>query len=196
MLRTMSSAHRPRPATIEDFLAHPEQERLELIRGTLIPKAMPGPEHAGAQFGTSLTLGDAFYRGPGGWRFFTELTVRFAGEVHQPDICAHRRERMPAVPRERPISLVPDWVCEILSPSNASTDRVEKHQTYFRCGVPHYWIIDPIDQTLEVFRRTDIGYAPILAARAGEHVRAEPFDATEIAVNDHLAIDPETGAES
>lgn len=80
---------------------------------------------------------------------------------------------------------------EILSPSHQSNDRVEKRETYFQAGVPHYWLIDPEEGTLEVLRRTDLGYAIILTARRGQRVRAEPFDAVEIAVDDLLGVDAE-----
>lgn len=191
----MATAARHRPATIADYLEHPEGERLELIRGSLLPKVGTAPGHSDAQLGTGMTLGTHFQRGrggPGGWRFFTELAVQLGDEVFAPDVCGYRRERMPERSRERPVRLVPDWVCEILSPSNVSRDRVEKRETYFRSGVAHYWIIDPGESTLEVFRRTDIGYALVLAAHSGQRVRAEPFDEVEIAVDELLGVDAAT----
>lgn len=192
---TMSRAPPNRAATIEDFLGRPESDRVELLRGSLVQKAAPGPDHAGAQIGTGTTLVGPFQRGrggPGGWRFFTELSIQFGDEVCLPDVCGYRLERMAQLPKERLVTLRPDWICEILSPSNASADRVEKRQTYFLAGVPHYWIIDPAEATLEVFRRTDIGYALVLAAHAGERVRAEPFEAVEIAVDELLSADAAT----
>lgn len=182
------------PATIQDLLARSEDDRLELIRGTLIEKANPTAEHADAQAGTTGTLQELFQRkrggGPGGWRFFTELDVQFGPEVLRPDVCGYRRERMAERPRGRPVTLVPDWVCEILSISNESRDRVEKLETYFRFGVPHYWLINPVEGTLEVFRRTDLAFALVRAAHRGQRVRAEPFDAVELNVDELLAGDP------
>ena len=46
----------------------------------------------------------------------------------------------------------PDWVCEVLSPSNAANDRVSKRRLYAAHGVPYYWIIDPEGRTLEALR--------------------------------------------
>lgn len=98
---------------------------------------------------------------------------------------------MPEPPKGRPQPLPPDWVCEILSPTNPQRDRVEKLQTYFAARVPHYWIIDPIAGSLEVFRRLDLGYTLVLTALRGQRVRAEPFEAIEVPVDELLGADPE-----
>jgi len=87
----------------------------------------------------------------------------------------------------------PDWVCEILSASNAKDDQVTKFETYRRCGVPHYWIADPALLTLRVFRWTPDGDLVALTAEAGQSVRAEPFDAVELEVGVLFGGDPEQG---
>jgi Uma2 family endonuclease len=77
-------------------------------------------------------------------------------------------------------TIAPDWVCEILSPSTASFDRVKKFGVYAREAVAHVWFIDPLAQTLEVFR-LDAGRSILLATHAGnEIVRAEPFTDVEL----------------
>ena len=85
-------------------------------------------------------------------------------------------------PLGRPIRVRPDWVCEILSPSNAKTDLIAKFQVLQRCGVPHYWIVDPERELLTVHRWTDGGYLVALHAATGQVVRAEPFEAIELRV--------------
>jgi Uma2 family endonuclease len=70
---------------------------------------------------------------------------------------------------------VPDWICEIISPSTASLDRVKTLAIYAREGVAHAWLVDPIARTLEVLRLENARWT-ILATHAGnEIVRAEPF---------------------
>jgi Uma2 family endonuclease len=69
--------------------------------------------------------------------------------------------------------------------------RVTKLQSYFDAKVPHYWIIDPVAGSLEVFRRLDLGYTLVLTALRGQRVRAEPFDAVEVRVDELLGADPE-----
>lgn len=75
-----------------------------------------------------------------------------------------------------------DWVCEVLSPSNAQTDLVDKLDVYRRAGLPHYWIVDPATETLTVHRLTPEGYLIALRAARGKTVRAEPFEAIELVV--------------
>jgi Uma2 family endonuclease len=80
------------------------------------------------------------------------------------------------------VRIRPDWVCEVLSPSNASNDLVKKLRVYHRFQVGHDWIIDPQHETLTVLRWTADGYLTALTAGRGERVRAEPFDAVELPV--------------
>jgi Uma2 family endonuclease len=181
---------------IDDYLARGEDERIELIRGAIVEKAEVLPKHGITHVGTSSALRGPFQRKPGGtqpggWWFMAEQEIQFGEEIFRPDLCGYRRERMPEVPEDRILTLPPDWVCEILSPSNVRRDRVEKLQTYFAHRVPHYWIIDPSAGTLEVFRRTDLAYALVLTAQRGQRVRAEPFDAVELSVGELLGDDPE-----
>jgi Uma2 family endonuclease len=74
-------------------------------------------------------------------------------------------------------------VCEVLSPSNPGTDRVKKLNHYHQFEVPHYWIVDPMEESLSVFRWTAEGYLLVLAAGPEARVRAEPFEAVELTVD-------------
>ena len=89
---------------------------------------------------------------------------------------------MPGVPDVAFFTLRPDWLCEILSPSTTSFDRTKKLAIYAREGVPWAWLIDPLARTLEVLKLEN-GRWTILATHAGEEVvRAEPFEAIELAL--------------
>ena len=116
---------------------------------------------------------------------------------------------MPVIPKERPVTVRPDWICEIVSESldaarlgappvagkagssARSTDTVKKLRRYHQAGVPHYWIIDQLDRTLTVHRHGLDGYLIALRAEADERVRAEPFDAIELHVAVLLGDDPD-----
>lgn len=193
----MSTPSQKRAATVEDFLAIPEEERFhELIDGQLVRKADPSGEHGGAEIGIGVAIGPFFQRppgrgGPGGWWFASETEVRLAsGEIVRPDVLGWRRERAPSRPRGFPVELLPDWICEILSPSNASHDTVTKLRTVHREGVPYYWLLDPRASTLTVMRWAEAGYTTVLAAKREEKVRVEPFDAIEIEVGVLFGDDP------
>ena len=46
------------------------------------------------------------------------------------------------------MTICPDWICEVLSESNPANDEIRKLRRYHQAGVPHYWIIDPVSETL------------------------------------------------
>lgn len=46
----------------------------------------------------------------------------------------------------------PDWIIEVLSAGTAGRDQVRKLELYERHGVGEYWIVDPVEQTLSVYR--------------------------------------------
>jgi Uma2 family endonuclease len=111
----------------------------------------------------------------GGWWILDEPELHLGPNALVPDLAGWRRTRMPHLPDTAYFPLAPDWVCEILSPSTASLDRVKKLAVYAREGVTHAWLVDPDARTLEVLR-IEAGRWTILATHAGrEVVRAEPF---------------------
>lgn len=178
----------PRPATLADLLALPEEGRgFEILDGQLVEKETSG-EHGRAQSRVNRVLGGPFDRRPGGtwpggWWFATEVLVDFGPERKlRPDVCGWRRERLSAPPSGKVITDIPDWVCEIVSTSNARQDKIVKMRAYHEARVAHYWIVDPRDETLAVYRWTADGYLYVLGASRGERVRAEPFAAIEISV--------------
>ena len=180
----------PRPATEADLLALPEDGRgYELLDGELVEKRA-GFRH-GRAHGRLVTRLDPYDRAsgsgerPGGWWFVVEQLVRFdSGQTLRPDLAGWRRERltMPPVADETVVHVRPDWIAEILSATNAGNDLVKKKRVYHRHQVPHYWIIDPRDETLTVLRWTADGYTEVLVALRGERVRPEPFSAVEFLV--------------
>jgi Uma2 family endonuclease len=171
-------------------------ERFEVIAGSLHEKAAPSAEHGDSQGALAAVLRSRFHRrgsgsNPGGWWILTEVEIEFeTHEVYVPDVAGWRRDRLAHRPSGRPVRVQPDWVCEILSPSTASHDQVTKQRTFHRCGVKHYWIVDPERQVLTVQRWQKDGYLVLLTAGGGETVRAEPFDAIELAVGLLFGDDP------
>lgn len=178
-----------RPATVDDLARLPEGRAAEIIDGELIEKAQPTFEHGSAQSAIVGQLFGPYNRrhggggGPGGWWIATEVEVQYEeGQVYRHDIVGWRRESLAERPRGRFVRVRPDWVAEVLSPSNASNDLVKKLRTLGRHRVPHYWLVDPERRTLAVMRWTPEGYLTALAADETEIVRAEPFDAIDLHV--------------
>ncbi len=178
-----------RLAVAADLLAIPEDARFhEIIDGEIVRKAMPSGPHGLAQRTVGGRIGDSYSRRPGGrrpggWWIVTEVEIQLdEHEVYRPDVSGWLRERLPELPRESPILVRPDWACEVLSRSNARSDLVKKMRVYHRSGVPHYWIVDPDQETLSVYRWTADGYLVAFTAQREERVRAEPFGEVELSV--------------
>ena len=189
----------PRAAKLEDLWAIPEGERFhEFFAGEseLVRRADPSGEHGSAQVGVVRAVAPPFQRrsgggGPGGWWILTEVEVLLeSGSLVRPDVVGFRRERCPERPTGTPIKLRPDFVCEIVSESNAHVDTVKKLRLYHQAGLPYYWLVDPRDATLTVMRHSPDGYVTLLRAERHEVVRAEPFDAIEIPVGTLFGDDP------
>lgn len=189
---------RGRNHTIEEWLAQPSERRLELIDGEFIEKALPDLPHGLSQGAVLATLRPVFHRkpggsgpSPGGWWIVPEVDLQLGANGYRPDVAGWRRERAPTLPPSRPVTLRPDWICEVLSDSNRHNDTIRKLRRYHQDGVPHYWLLDPDSGTLNVFRHEPLGYLNVLIAERGQHVRAEPFEALEVEVGLLLGDDPE-----
>jgi Uma2 family endonuclease len=181
--------------SVVDLLLIPEDERRhEVIAGERIKKEAASGRHGGAQVRLARNLGPfdrrPGKRSPGGWWFASEVEIALqVDEVYRPDLAGWRRERMERLPKEVPISLRPDWVCEILS-TKRRIDFVKKKRAYHRHQVGHYWLLDPEEETLSVNRWHPDGYVEVLVADRSERVRAEPFEAIEISLAVLFGDDP------
>lgn len=176
--------------SIQEWLAQPEERRLELINGSLVEKAAPDAPHALSQAAIVGNLHPVFHRRggggagapPGGWWLMTEPDIQLGDDGYRPDIAGWRRERAASPPQGRPLMLAPDWVCEVISETNRTNDTIRKLRRYHEARVGHYWLLDPADGTLTVMRWEATGYLTILTADRKQRVRAEPFDAIELRV--------------
>jgi Uma2 family endonuclease len=176
-----------RKATAADLLAaYGEDGRAEIIHGEILEKAMPRLEHGISQSNHLAAITHRFHRRasgrwPGGWWIASELHVEYeTNELYCHDAVGYRRDRHPELPKSWPMKLRPDWVCELLSRNHWKRDLLDKWRVLQAAGVPHYWIIDPEEKFLQVHRLQPAGYVCILAAGAGETIRAEPFEAVEL----------------
>jgi len=184
-------------ATAEDLHRVDREGRFEVIGGQVVPRAASSFEHSNAQGAILAQMRPPYHRKsggdrPGGWWIGVEVEIELARhEVYIPDLSGWRRTNGGERPAGRPVRIRPDWVCEVLSPSNSRRDLQVKHREYHRFGVPHYWIVDPDGQELTVYRWQAEGYLCVLLATAGERVRAEPFDAIELVLDDVFGIEEE-----
>ena len=170
-----------RKATYDDILALPENLVGEILAGQLHTHPRPAPKHARAYSALGYTIGGPFdggINGPGGWWILDEPELHLGEDVIVPDLAGWQRERMLELPETAWFELAPDWVCEILSPSTARTDRAMKMPIYAREGVPHLWLVDPDARTLEVYKLQQDGHWLLLdTLKENDTVQQQPFEA-------------------
>lgn len=177
-----------KPATYEDLLAYPEDVRAEIVAGEIRVLPSPRPRHSRAQRTLGRYVGGPYddddgRGGPGGWWILLEVDVRLSEhDIVRPDVSGWRRERLPEPWDVRPIDVAPDWVSEVLSPSNAKHDRLVKRRLYAKHGVPYYWLVDPGARTLEALPLVDGSWHEIGVYGDGDVVRIEPFADIELDV--------------
>ena len=180
---TMSSPARKLPTfdelyrQIEQLPHHITGQILE--PGVLVTMSRPGAahEHSHSMIGDWLRSFDVHRRGVGWW-IRREYEIRMLGDrLVVPDYAGWRVERVPKLPNDNPMTLVPDWCCEVLSPSTAKVDRMLKLPIYATAGVVWVWIVDPELRTVEVFESVDGRGARVAGAHDDERIALPPFGA-------------------
>ena len=186
-----------RRATYDDLLKVLDIFVAEILDGELVTSPRPASPHAQA---SSVLRGalDPFDRrisspgGLGGWWLLFGPELHFGPDVLVPDLAGWRRERMPVLRNVAYFELAPDWICEVVSPATARVDRVRKVPIYARERVGHLWLVDPLQQTLEVFRLEGRHWVLVNTHGGAEIVRAAPFEALELDM-DRWWLEPESG---
>ena len=88
----------------------------------------------------------------GGRLLFAPSDVVFTQyDVVQPDLLYFSEARRHLVQLDTPTDAAPDLTVEVISPGTSTHDRVRKQATYARFGVREYWIVDPFEETIEIF---------------------------------------------
>ncbi|MFZ4701548.1 MAG: Uma2 family endonuclease [Candidatus Methylumidiphilus sp.] len=178
------------PSLYEKLNDLPETITGEIIDGELFTQPRPTGRHGLVEGSLNIRLGGPFHfgdgGGPGGWWIIPEPEIHFVRDtvVVVPDLAGWRRESMPAIPDDHRFEFVPEWVCEILSPSTMQKDRIKKLPLYARFGVAHAWLVDPVAQTLEAFSLTDGKWLLVATLKDDDPVSVPPFEATTFSLSD------------
>lgn len=180
----VSRRNPPTPATLADLEALPPGVKGEIIEGVLYTQPRPRPRHQNVAGDLIDFLRGPMQRGsgggPGGWWIVVEPGIRLPQAAEfSPDVAGWRKERMPDLP-EIAIGLVPDWICEILSPGTRGHDLLTKRAFYARIGVQWLWYVDLDNRTLTASRLHDGHWLELGVYGEDQKVRIEPFEAVEL----------------
>ena len=140
--------------TIDDFESYPEDFRVELIDGELYNLATPLTIHQEIQMILSVAFFNYIRANNGSCKVFPAgFGVRLDKDNFTlviPDITICCEQEMIT---EKGFEGAPDLVVEILSPSNWKKDAILKYKKYVGAGVREYWIVDPRQRTVQIFRK-------------------------------------------
>ena len=144
------------PYRAEDYWILPEGEPVQLLRGRLIVSPSPNILHQLIV----VRLGELFSAiadQTDGFAVVAPMdTVLSEHTIPQPDVIYIRNANKGII--EDRVRGVPDLVIEVLSPSTARVDRLEKLDLYARHGIAEYWIVDPEPQVFEFLILKDGNY--------------------------------------
>jgi Uma2 family endonuclease len=172
-----------RSAVYEDLFEIPSNMIGEIVDGELTTTPRPAGRHILATSSLGGELFGPFQKGlggPGGWWILIEPELNISEQVMVPDVAGWKKDRMSSVPDDQRFTVVPDWVCEVLSSGTARFDRTSKMPKYAALHVPYLWLIDPLQRTLEVFELVSERWTLVQTASEDQRVRAEPFAALEL----------------
>jgi len=157
--------------TYEDYLKIPEEPgyRFEILEGFLVKEPSPSVHHQRVSRELEYQLKTFFDDfDPEGELFFAPLDVTLTtSNVLQPDMLFVSGARKEIIRKNR-IDGACDLVIEIMSPTNRRKDRLNKMEIYRKAGIPHYWIIDPEENTLEAFMLRNASYTLVIAVGPGD----------------------------
>jgi Uma2 family endonuclease len=142
--------------TVKEFheMEFPETDHFiyELINGELMRKQAPQPLHQQISRRISAAFEVFLAEQPIGDFFYAPIDVFFDDFNNtQPDLLFIKNDRSFIIDLHNGIMGAPDLIVEIISPSSIKIDRFDKKEMYKVFAVKEYWLIDPKNQTAEIY---------------------------------------------
>lgn len=138
--------------TEEDYYRLPENIRAELINGQFYDMSAPSRIHQRILSDLHITIGQYIrskdgpcevYPAPFAVKLFED-----ARTIVEPDISVIcDLDKL----TDRGCAGAPDWIIEIVSPSDPAHDYIRKLNLYLDAGVKEYWIVDPMQEMIYVY---------------------------------------------
>jgi Putative restriction endonuclease len=167
------------PATYADIEALPSNVVGEILFGQLVTHPRPARRHTSASSSMGAIITPPFQfgnGGPGGWIIIDEPELHLGPHIVVPDLAGWRAEQLVGKGDGAWFDEVPDWICEVLSPSTEKYDRSDKQRIYATYGVGHVWHVNPVTKLLEVYVRQDKAWLQTHVFKDLDLVSAPPFE--------------------
>ncbi|HLQ76409.1 MAG TPA: Uma2 family endonuclease [Terriglobia bacterium] len=141
-------------ATVEDLLAMPEDgQKHELVDGEIVVSP-GGLIHSIIATNIIYVLATFLEKHPIGKVMTPDVGIWFPnGNLRSPDVTFVRNEKLPTGEALNNFGeFVPDFVVEVLSPSDRPMHVAQKIGEFLECGVPIVWLVDPAKKTVTEYR--------------------------------------------
>lgn len=176
--------------TYTDYLRLGYEEMVEIIRGKIF-RMSPAPSARHQRISRKFLLRiDNYLKGQKCEVFSAPFDVILpvkgkdfmeSDKVVQPDIVVICD---PSKIREQGCFGAPDWIIEILSPHTTRKDLQDKFDIYEESGVKEYWVVEPLNSTVEVFVLEGQHYRRIRTYVHDDVVPSHTIEGLSIDLND------------
>jgi len=168
--------------THADLLEAPDDgKRREIVEGELFVTPSPNLDHQRISRRIELALANYLEANPVGEIFDAPMDVILSDfDVLEPDLLVVLNEHRDIL--KTWVEGTPDLVIEILSPTTSKRDRGVKLKAYARHGVTEYWIVDPDERTIEVYRLERERYLAPRVFREPEHITSSMLPSFSLSV--------------
>jgi Uma2 family endonuclease len=169
--------------TYEDYAELPEGAPYQLIDGELIMTPAAVPYHQVVSKRLLVALWEFAEKDRElGTVLASPIDVRLDDvNVFQPDIIFISKKSAGIIGPKN-IEVAPDLVIEILSPSTAYYDLKQKKGVYAKSGVTEYWVVDPIEKSVEVYANAGGRFTLDNRAESGETARSRLLEGFAVAL--------------
>lgn len=154
----------------------------ELLNGVIVKRASPKVIHQRVSKKLFRQLEDFILAKALGEIFYAPIDVVLDdNNAPQPDLVyiANTNEQV-VINNEDVIIGIPDLVVEIISPNSIKRDRIEKMAIYEQFKIKEYWLVDPNNQSIEIYTSKDNKYTLHAFADATEKVQSVVLEGLEI----------------
>ena len=171
--------------TIDDIYALPDGTRAELIDGQIYDIVPPSPFHQELVMELSATLRNHVRKNGGTCKVYPSPFAVFLNQDDrnyvEPDISVICD---PNKLNEKGCNGAPDFIIEIVSPSSQRMDYLTKLFKYRTAGVKEYWIVNPLQKTVQVYSFIDVEDS--MQYSFDDKIKVEIFDDLYICITDLL----------
>jgi Uma2 family endonuclease len=172
--------------SVEQYLALTNQTNrlIEYTDGVIEALPIPTDKHQAISLFLLLSL-LAFVRPRGGAVFYAPLRLEVRpAKFREPDLLLLMRADDPR--RQNEYWLGADLVIEIVSPDKPKRDTEEKPLDYAEAGIPEYWIVNPMTDTITVLVLQEAAYAELGVFVRGQQARSKLLDGFRVSLDEVL----------